>query len=639
MAATRHLAAILAADVAGYSRLVGADEEGTLARLRAHRRELIDPKIVEHQGRIVSTAGDGLLAEFPSVVDAMRCATEVQRGMLDRDADIDPERRIQLRIGINLGDVVAEDGDILGDGVNIAARLEALAEPGGICVSRTVHEQIRDRMPFKLDDMGEHSVHNIARPVRAYRSVARAIARLPRPDLPAAIAVRRSGRRAVIFSVGAAGAALIAFAIWSVWPGRDPSPLPNSAATGSAIAAPHLSIAVLPFANLSDDPAQEYFADGITEDLTTDLTRIEDSFVIARNTAFTYKGKPIEAKQAGRQLGVRYIIEGSVRRFGNQVRLNVQLIDVETGAHLWAERFDRDAQELIGLENEITGRIARSVRSRMITAEANRPTANPDAQDFILRGRAALAKPASLATSDETIGYFEQALALDPTAVRAQIGLASALVSRVIDEFSASPATELQRAGTLLDSALAASPTSSWAHYVKAQWFRAQGRCADAIPEYETTIALDRNSAPSYGWLGWCTFLTGEVDKTIGLEEQAIRLSPQDRAIAAWYGRIGMVHLLQGRTREAIDWLEKARRGYSQQRREPVYVYAWLASAYALNGEVEEARNALERAWQRGFRRHMAEFKDDPWYANPRVRALAEATYFIGLRKAGMPEG
>jgi adenylate cyclase len=640
MAATRHLAAILAADVAGYSRLVGADEEGTLARLRAHRRELIDPKIREHQGRIVSTAGDGLLAEFPSVVDAMRCAAEVQRGMLDRDADIEPHRRIQLRIGINLGDVVAEDGDILGDGVNIAARLEALAEPGGICISRTVHEQIRDRMPFKLDDMGEHSVHNIARPVRAYALGRDAIAHLPRPDLPAAITVRRSGRTVVISSAAAGAAAIIAIAIavWSAWSGRDPSALPPNVTAGSAIATPRLSIAVLPFANLSDDPAQEYLADGITEDLTTDLSRIEDSFVIARNTAFTYKGKPIEAKQVGRQLGVRYILEGSVRRSGSQVRLNVQLIDVETGAHLWAERFDRDAQELIGLESEITGRIARSIRSRMIAAEAIRPTTNPDAQDFILRGRAALTKPASLATSDEAIGFFERSLALDPMAVRAQIGLASALVSRVIDEFSTSPAADLRRAGTLLDSALAASPTSPWAHYVKGQWFRAQGRCADAIPEYEATLALDRNSAPSYGWLGWCKFLTGEVDKTLALEEQAIRLSPQDRSIAAWYGRIGMVHLLRGRTQQAIDWLEKARQGYSQQPREPVYVYSWLASAYALNGQVEEARNALEGAWQRGFHRHMAEFKDDPWYANPRVRALAKTTYFIGLRKAGMPE-
>jgi adenylate cyclase len=643
MAATRRLAAILAADVAGYSRLVGVDEEGTLDRLKAHRRELIDPKIREHQGRIVKTTGDGLLAEFASVVDAMRCAAEVQRGMLDRDADLDPDRRIRFRIGINLGDVIAEaDGDILGEGVNIAARLEGLAEPGGICISRTVHDQIRDRLPFKLDDMGEQSVHNIARPVRAYALGPAAIAQLPPPSLPVAPTRNPWLRRWPTIAVAAASAVLmVGVAGWLLWPGSGPAPPadPSAILNVPPAAAPRLSIVVLPFANLSDDPAQEYLADGITEDLTTDLSRIEDSFVIARNTAFTYKGKPVEAKQVGRQLGVRYVLEGSVRRLGNQVRINVQLVDAETGAHLWADRFDRDAQELLALESEITGRISRSVRSRMVAAEAGRMTTHPDAQDYILRGRAALAKPVGHAASDEAIGFFEMALVLDSTAERAQVGLASALVSRVLDEFSTAPETDLQRAEGLLERAVAAEPASAWPHYVKGQLLRAQGRCDDAIPEYEAAIALDRNSAPSYGWLGWCKFLAGEVDQTIALEQQAIRLSPQDRTIAAWYGRIGMVHLLEGRTQEAILWLEKARGGYSQQSREPVYVNAWLAAAYALNGESERARSELDEAWKHGFRRNMAGMKDDPWYASPKVRALAEASYFVGLRKAGMPEG
>ncbi len=639
MAASRRLAAILAADVAGYSRLVGADEEGTLDRLKAHRHDLIDPKIREHQGRIVKTTGDGLLAEFASVVDAMRCAAEVQRGMLDRDTDLEPDRRIRFRIGINLGDVIAEeDGDILGEGVNIAARLEGLAEPGGICISRTVHDQIRDRLPLKLDDMGEQSVHNIARPVRAYALGPTAIAQLPPPSLP----VELSRRRWPVIATAAASAVLIlGVAGWLLWPGAGSVPPANPSAIVSAppVAAPRLSIVVLPFANLSDDSAQEYLADGITEDLTTDLSRLEDSFVIARNTAFTYKGKPVEAKQVGRQLGVRYVLEGSVRRLGNQVRINVQLVDAETGAHLWADRFDRDAQELLALESEITGRISRSVRSRMVAAEAGRMTAHPDAQDYILRGRAALAKPVGHAASDEAIGFFEMALVLDPVAVRAQVGLASALISRVLDEFSTAPATDLQRAEGLLERAVAAAPASAWPHYVKGQLLRAQGRCDDAIPEYEAAIALDRNSAPSYGWLGWCKFLAGEVDKTIALEQHAIRLSPQDRAIAAWYGRIGMVHLLEGRNPEAILWLEKARGGYSQQSREPVYVNAWLAAAYALNGESERARSELDEAWKHGFRRNMAGLKDDPWYARPKDRALAEASYLLGLRKAGMPEG
>ncbi len=638
MPATRRLTTIFAADVAGYSRLIGADEERTLDRLKAHRRELIDPKIREHQGRIVKTTGDGLLAEFASVVDAMRCAAEIQRGMLDRDTDLDSDRRIRFRIGINLGDVIAEDGDILGDGVNIAARLEGLAEPGGICISRTVHDQIRDRLPFKLDDLGEQSVHNIARPIRAYALGPAAIARLPPPSLAAAPSPGHW--RTTVIAAGSA-ALIVTIATWWLWPDAVPSPpaRPPAIATAPLATKPRLSIAVLPFANLSDDPGQEYLADGITEDLTTDLSRVEDSFVIARNTAFTYKGKPVEAKQVGRQLGVRYVLEGSVRRLGNQVRINVQLVDAETGAHLWAERFDRDAQELLGLETEITGRIARIVRSRMVAAEAGRMTDHPDAQDYILRGRAALTKPVAPATSDEAIGYFERALVLDPNAFRAQIGLASALISRVLDEFSTSPATDLQRAEGLLERALVAAPTTAWPHYVKGQLLRAQGRCNDAIPEYEAAIALDRNSAPSYAWLGWCKFLAGEVDKTIPLELQAIRLSPQDRAIAAWYGRIGMVHLLEGRTQEAIGWLEKARASYSQQNREPIYINAWLAAAHALNGEHELARTELEEAWKRGFRRTMAGLSEDPWYASPKIRALAEATYFVGLRKAGMPEG
>ncbi|HEV8679521.1 MAG TPA: adenylate/guanylate cyclase domain-containing protein [Stellaceae bacterium] len=645
MAATRRLTTIFAADVAGYSRLIGADEEDTIERLKAHRRELIDPKIREFRGRIVKTTGDGLLAEFASVVDAMRCAAEVQRGMLDRDAGLGVDRRLRFRIGINLGDVIAEDGDILGDGVNIAARLEALAEPGGICVSRTVHDQVRDRLPFKLDDMGEQSVHNITRPVRAYLLGAAAIAQLPAPALPAAPPARRRWRPAAIAALPTAAA--IAAAVWWLSLGGNTVPPPPAISAAVPVdalgliapTAPRLSIVVLPFANLSNDPAQEYLADGITEDLTTDLSRIEDSFVIARNTAFTYKNKPVEVKEIGRQLGVRYVLEGSVRRLNTQVRINVQLVDAQSGAHLWAERFDRDGQDLLGLETEITGRIARSVRSRMVAEEAGRVTDHPDALDYIFRGRAALIKPVSLATSDEAIANFERALVLDPTATRAQIGLASALISRVLDEFSGVPETDLKHAEALLDRALAAAPNSAWVHYVRGQLSRARGRCDQAIPEYEAAIALDRNSAPSYGWLGWCKLLTGDVDRTIALEEQAIRLSPQDRSIGAWYGRIGMVHLLEGRAVEAIRWLDKARARYSEQNRAPIYINAWLAAAHALNDEGERARSELEEAWKRGFHRTMAGFNGDPWYANPKVRALAEATYFVGLRKAGMPEG
>src|SRR5580693_5180070 len=301
MASTRRLAAILAADVAGYSRLMGADEEGTHDRLKGHLRELANPKIKEYRGRIVKNTGDGLLAEFPSVLDAVRCAAEVQRGMIDREPDVPEEHRIRFRIGINLGDVIVEPEDIFGDGVNIAARLETFAEPGGICVSGTVRDHIGDRLPYPFEDIGEQSIKNIVRPVPVYALRPEAIAGLPASTL-------------------------------------QPPMLISQPAV-----APRLSIVVLPFTNLGNDPKQQYFADGITEDLTTDLSRIADMFVISRNTAFTYRNKTVDTKQIGRDLGVRYVLEGSVRRSGSQVRINAQLIDAETDTHVWAERFDGDA--------------------------------------------------------------------------------------------------------------------------------------------------------------------------------------------------------------------------------------------------------------------------------------------------------
>src|SRR6201981_3722208 len=327
MASTRRLAAILAADVAGYSRLMGADEEGTHERLKAHLRELVEPKIKEHRGHTVKNTGDGLLAEFSSVVDAVRCAAEMQRAMADRNAETVEDERITFRVGINLGDVIVEEHDIFGDGVNVAARLEALAEPGGICISRTVRDHIRDKLAYPFEDLGEQSVKNIARPVRVYALRPEAVAELPASSVPAAPPTARPA------------------------------------------AAPRLSIVVLPFANLSNDPDQKYFADGITEDLTTDLSRIADMFVISRNTAFTYQGKRVDTKQIGRDLGVRYLLEGSVRRSGNQIRFNAQLIDAATDAHLWAERFDGDTADLFALQNEITSRIAVALSLELVAAE------------------------------------------------------------------------------------------------------------------------------------------------------------------------------------------------------------------------------------------------------------------------------
>jgi len=644
MASTRRLAAILAADVAGYSRLMGVDEEGTLERLKAHRRELIDPKIAEHHGRIVKTTGDGLLAEFASVVDATRCAAEVQRGMLDREPDAPEERRLRLRIGVNLGDVIAEGGDIFGDGVNVAARLEALAEPGGICVSRMVRDQIRDKLPYPFEDGGEQSVKNIARPVRVYALRPEAIADLPASSMPIAVPHRWSSIRPVIVAAVAAAVLIIGTAAWWLWPATSSTSTPTVTAVAAAptaiprpLVAPRLSIVVLPFANLSNDADQQYFADGITEDLTTDLSRIPSSFVISRNTAFTYRNKPVDAKQIGKELGVRYVLEGSVRRSGNQVRINTQLIDAATGAHLWAERFDRDTGDLFALQNEITSRIAVALGTELVSAEAARPTENPDALDYILRGRA-VNKPQSRDTYTEIIGLYERALALDPRSVEAQSRLATTLVNRVLDQMSDSAAADIKRAEGLIGQALAASPRFIIAHYAKAQLLRWQSRCVEAIPEYETVIALDRNFAFAYGNLGWCKFLTGSIEEAIPAHEQAIRLNPRPPN-GIWYWRIGLVHLLQSRTDEAILYLERARSAAP----EVAFLRSWLASAYALKGET--ARGAAELAEARRL------VSDDSYSsiarqkafqvfrtAAPKVRDLYETTYFAGLRKAGMPE-
>jgi len=517
MPPVRRLTAILAADVAGYSRLMSADEERTHERLQADLRELVNPKIAEHRGRVVKTTGDGFLAEFASVVDAVRCAVEVQRGMAERNADTPPERRIEFRMGINLGDVIAEGDDIFGDGVNVAARLEALAEPGGICVSRVVRDQVRDKVDLAFDDLGEQQVKNIARPVRIYRVRDRA-AELAGATVPSAPLISRT--------------------------------------TG---AAPRLSIVVLPFTNLSDDREQQYFADGITEDLTTDLSRLAPMFVISHNTAFTYRPKPVNTKQIGRELGVRYLLEGSVQRSGNQVRVNAQLIDTETDAHLWAERFDGDRGDLFTLQNEITSRIAGSLNLELTAREAARPTAHPDALDYILKGRAAYSKPASRDTYAEAISFYERVLDLDPQCAEARSLLARTLAARAMDGMTDTAIADLAHAEGLARNALAASWRSPLAHFAKGHVLRAQGRLEEAIPEYETAIALNRNWVFAYVALGACKLLTGEIEEAIPLAEQAIRLSPRDPNIGIMYDRIGYVHLLQSRIDQAILCCEKAR--------------------------------------------------------------------------------
>jgi TolB-like protein/class 3 adenylate cyclase/Flp pilus assembly protein TadD len=589
MASTRRLAAILAADVAGYSRLMGADEEGTHERLRAHLGELVNPKIAEHRGRIVKNTGDGLLAEFASVVDAVRCAAEVQAGMTERNAPLPADNRIEFRIGLHQGDVVIEDDDIFGDAVNVAARLETLAEPGGICVSARVRGDASGKLDLAFEDLGQQTLKNIARPVRVY-------------------ALRLKGQPSV--------------------------PTPSSL---QPLAAPRLSIVVLPFANLSDDREQQYFADGITEDLTTDLSRLAGMLVISRNTAFTYMNKPVNTKQIGRELAVRYVLEGSVRRSGNQVRVNAQLIDAESDAHVWAERFDGNTGDLFALQDEISTRIAVALNLELPAAEAAQPTEHPDALDYILRARASVMKPPTPETRAERITMYEQALALDPQSVEAQSWLANALAGRVLANMTHSAAADIKRAIALTNQALASSPNSPLAHNAKGQVLRAQGRYTEAIPEYEAVLAADRNFVYAFFALGQCKLLTGSIEETISLVQRAIRLSPRDPELGVWYQQIGRVHLLQSRTEEAITWLEMARNHTPAN----AVIRAELASAYALNSETERAATELAEARRLSADDRYLSITRLKAFAQlwaPKIRAIAEPTYFRGLRKAGMPE-
>jgi adenylate cyclase len=628
----RKLAAIFAADVAEYSRLMGSDEVGTLRRLQAYRA-ILDRSIAAHRGRIFNTAGDSVVADFASAVEAVECAIAVQKEIAEENDNRPIDEQMRFRIGIHLGDVIVEGENLFGDGVNIAARLQALAEPGGICLSGAVRDQIGARLPVAFTALGEQRVKNIAEPLRAFR-IGDAIVR---DAGPIGSGVGRRSIRARILAVVAVILVIAGGIAWWLWPGL-PEPRPPEIASASPIqpfSAPRLSIVVLPFANLSNDPGQEYFADGVTEDLTTDIARIEGSLVISRNTAFIYKGKPVDARRIGRELGVRYVLEGSVQRSEKQIRVNAQLVDAETGAHLWAERFDRDIGDLFALQNEITARIARSLQSQLAIAEARHPTDNPDALDYTLRGRAVMTRPISKENYDEAVTLFETALALDPKAADAAAWLAIALTVRVIDELSDFPDVDLRHAEQLAAQALAALPDSPVAHHARGQVLRAQSRYQEAIPEFEAAIALDRSRAPAYANVGWCKFLTGSVDEAIPYFEQAIRISPYGPGIPLWYGRIGVMQLLQSHTDAALVWLEKA----NSENARLTWVHAYLAAAYALNGETDRARAALAEAQRlsNAYSSLMSVAKSN-WYDNPRIRALAEATYFKGLRLAGISE-
>jgi len=584
----RRLAAILAADVAGYSRLSSIDEEGTHLQLKEHLRTLVDPKISEHRGHVVKNTGDGMLAEFSSVVDAVRCAVDVQRGMAEHNDGLPREKRIEFRIGINVGDVIIDGGDIFGDGVNVAVRLEGMAEPGGICISASVHEYVRGQFEIPFEDAGEQWLKNITRPVHAYKIGG-----------PASVAPS------------------------SVMPA-----VPN---------VPRLSIVVLPFANLSGDPGQDYFVDGVTEDLTTELSRLAGSFVIAHNTAFTFKGKSVDVKRVACELGVRYVVEGNVRKVGQRVRVGAQLIDAETGAHLWADRLDREISELFELQDAITIELAHALDVQLIKAESRRSqrSMNPDAVDLVMRARAHLYHGVSRASSVAAIQQYRAALRLAPDDVQALAELADTLASNIASLWSEARDEDLRQAKALSARALALDPSDAYCHHVVGVVLSLQGRFPEAIDEFEAAIRLNPNLHFAHSGLGFAKTLSGLGEEALQHFAHFIQLSPRDPFLFRGYYGIGLVQFLRGDDVRALEMLRKAI-GLS-----PNYslAYLFLAAAHGMLGRADESSAALANYLQTGASaRTISELQLLGPSKSPSYLAQFERLY-EGLRKAGMPEG
>jgi len=544
MSQTRRLAAILAADVAGYSRLMGADEEGTLAALKAIRRELGDPKVKEHRGRIVKTTGDGLLIEFASVVDAVRCAVEVQRGMAERNAEVPEARRIEFRIGINLGDIIRDGRDIFGDGVNIAARLEALSEPGGICVSGIVHDQERDKLDVAFEDMGERQVKNISRPVHVWR--------------------RRLGAKPVI-------------------PASTPLPLPDKP-----------SIAVLPFANMSGDPEQEYFADGMVEEIITALSRIRWLFVIARNSSFTYKGQAVDVKQVGRELGVRYVLEGSVRKAGDRVRITGQLIDAATGVHLWADRFDGSLKDVFELQDRVASSVAGVIEPTLQAAEirraAERPTSDPTTYDLYLRALplwSTYEKDRIIRALDLLGQAIERAPHYGPALALAAQCYNVLAVSGWTDDSEASH----RKAIDLARQALRWAPDDPDALANAGFVLGVLGEDIDlAIASIDRSLALNPSFARGWAWSAVLRNVAGQPDIAIEHFNRSLRLSPRDR-MGTFSIPLGTSYFLKRQFDDAASIL------LASVQEAPTFAVAYrlLASCYAHMGRLDDAREIVRR--------------------------------------------
>jgi adenylate cyclase len=626
----RRLAAILAADIAGYGRLMHEDEAATVHDLKAHQAVIL-PLIGRHGGRIIDTAGDGILAEFPSVIGATECAVEIQTVMAHRNETVAERRRMVFRMGLDLGDVIHDDIRIYGDGINIAARLEALAEPGGILVSSTVHDQVRGRLPFSFEDTGERQLKNIEQPVRVYRlHVPGASSAAGAP--PGRSTVGTARRRWMVRGVAALLVLLAAAGAW--WMSARSFPGLRADGTG----APRLSMVVLPFTNLSGDPRQEYVADGITEDLTTDLSRIAGSFVISRNTAFTFKGKAVDARQVGRELGVRYVLEGSVRRMGGGVRVNAQLIDAGTGAHLWAEQMDVDQGALATSQHDfgIASRLARTLSVELVNVEGRRaPRSNPDAVDLTMRGWSILNAAPQQDDAKRSVTVFEDALRIDPDNPQARVGLAHALTLIHRNRWDPDRALTLARADEAVTRAIALAPNYAHAHYVKAEVLALSGRFDAALATYDRAITLDPNHAAAYVARGRSLIAMGRAAESVAPVEKAIRLSPRDPDLFIWYYVLCHAHTHLARDAPAIEWcLKSTATGKS-------FWGAWtdLASAYAWRGQKAEAAAAIAELLKvrPGFTVKQLAQDGSSYSDNPTFRREFERIV-EGARKAGLPE-
>jgi TolB-like protein/class 3 adenylate cyclase len=584
----RRLVAIVAADVAGYSRLMHCDEEATHAKLTALLADGVTPAVAEHGGRIVKNTGDGFLAEFPSAVQAVRAAVQFQTRIKELTIGDAEDKRIALRVGVNIGDVIVEPHDIFGDGVNIAARLEGIAEPGGICISSSTYDQVRGKVGIEFADLGEQTLKNIARPIRAY-----------------AIGLSTNIGRAV-------------------------QPLSS---------APRLSVVVLPFANIGSDPEQEYFVDGVTESLTTDLSRISGAFVIARNTAFTFKGKAIDVRKLGRELNVRYVLEGSVQRAGNRLRVSVQLIDAETGNHLWAERFDKPVADLFDMQDEIVSRLANALDAELIAAEARRAdyAHRPDAMDLVFQGKAWLNKGLTADYLVQARHFFQQAVALEPQNVEAMVGLArvDAMVGVALmtDDWPA----RFGLAETTLTKALSIAPNHAQAHLWLGVVQMYTKRVLQGIAECEHALALDRNLALAHGFIGFAKYFLGCAAETEHLVREAFRLSPRDTLAYSWMTYVALAKLQLNVDTEAIVWL---RRSLDANRNNPV-AHFLLAAALAPLGELDQARAAVQAGLALNPSFTVRRLTD---VAN--ARGVTDPAYLAGLgrlvegmRLAGVPVG